>query len=140
MRSAAAYPAAKSCSGFVPAATLALALCACRPHAHPAPVAPTDATYATSIQPLFDRRCVPCHACYDSACQLTLQSFEGLDRGANKAIVYFPERVLEARPTRMFQDAQTTGAWQSEFDFFPVVDRAPAGDLTQSILWRFLNQ
>ena len=127
------------------AAAIAIAIAAVGRHSSqprqvPAPAAPVDRTYATSIQPIFDRRCVPCHACYDSPCQLTLQSFEGLDRGANKAIVYFPERALEARPTRMFQDAQTTGAWQSEFDFFPVVDRARAGDLTGSILWRFLGQ
>src|SRR5580658_6021282 len=92
-------------------AIAAVVHCSWQPRPFPAPAAPVDLTYATSIQPIFDRRCVPCHACYDSACQLTLQSFEGLDRGANKAIVYFPERALEARPTRMFQDAQTTGAW-----------------------------
>jgi cytochrome c5 len=48
----------------------------------------TQSRYAASAQTIFDRRCVPCHACYDSPCQLTLQSFEGLDRGANKATVY----------------------------------------------------
>jgi hypothetical protein len=101
---------------------------------------PTDATYTTSIQPLFDRRCVPCHGCFDSACQLNLQSFEGLDRGANKAIVYYPERATAARPTRLFQDAQTTAEWQSEYDFFPVVDRTAGDDLSRSILWRFVDQ
>jgi len=71
---------------------------------------------------------VPCHACYDSACQLTLQSFEGLDRGGNKSIVYHPQRAVAERPTRMFQDAQTTATWQSEFGFFPVVDRVHSDD------------
>jgi Fatty acid cis/trans isomerase (CTI) len=111
-----------------------------RPRPRPFPSAPLDATYPTSIQPIFDRRCVPCHACFDSPCQLTLQSFEGLDRGANKEIVYFPERPLAARPTRMFQDAPTTAAWQFEFDFFPVVDRERPRDLGRSIFWRFLTQ
>ena len=50
----------------------------------PSPVAaagpPADPKYAADVQPIFDRRCVPCHACFDSPCQLTLQSFEGLDR------------------------------------------------------------
>ena len=55
-----------------------------------APNAPADPQYASTIQPIFDRRCVPCHACFDSPCQLNLQSFEGLDRGGNKAIVYHP--------------------------------------------------
>jgi hypothetical protein len=83
---------------------------------------------------------VPCHGCFDSACQLSLQSFEGLDRGANQAIVYYPERATAARPTRLFQDAQTTSEWQSKFGFFPVVDRSESRDLSRSILWRFVSQ
>jgi hypothetical protein len=102
--------------------------------------APMDPTYATAIQPIFDRRCVPCHACFDSPCQLTTQSFEGLDRGGNKAVVYHPERPIQASPTRMYQDAQTTAAWQAQFGFFPVVDRSGSGDLGSSILWRFVKQ
>jgi hypothetical protein len=109
----------------------------------PPPVrpAPVDEAYGTSIQPIFNRRCVPCHACLDSPCQLTLQSFDGLDRGGNKAVVYFPERPVAATPTRMFQDARTTAQWQSrEFDFFPVVDRVPPNDPSRSILWRLVRQ
>jgi hypothetical protein len=40
----------------------------------------------------------------------------------------------------MFQDAQTTATWQSEFGFFPVVDRVHADDITHSLLWRFVSQ
>jgi hypothetical protein len=113
-----------------------------RPHPHPSAVisAAPDPEYAATIQPLFNRRCVPCHACFDSPCQLTLQSFEGLDRGGNKAIVYDPERLTPMRPTRMFQDAQTTEAWRSQFGFFPVVNRAEPRNLDLSILWRFVKQ
>ncbi len=106
----------------------------------PAPPTPLDASYALKIQPIFDNRCVVCHGCFDSACQLSLQSFEGFDRGANKSIVYFPERVEAARPTRMFQDAQTTAQWESQFDFFPVVDRAETSDLGSDSIWRFVLQ
>ncbi len=108
----------------------------------PTPVGapPNDPAYATAIQPVLDRRCVPCHACFDSPCQLTMQSFEGLDRGGNKAVVYHPERPVQAAPTRMFQDAQTTAAWREQFGFFPVVDRASPEDLGRSILWRFVKQ
>src|SRR5580698_9938904 len=60
---------------------------------------PSDPQYASAVQPIFDRRCVPCHACFDSPCQLNLQSFEGFDRGASKDIVYYPERVTAAPPT-----------------------------------------
>jgi hypothetical protein len=113
-----------------------------RPHPSStiATLAPADADYAATIQPIFDRRCVPCHACFDSPCQLALQSFEGLDRGGNKTIVYHPQRATQEAPTRMFQDAQTTAAWQSQFGFFPVVDRAEPGDLDRSLVWRFVKQ
>jgi hypothetical protein len=113
-----------------------------RPRAS-APVAtpaPADPEYAANIQPIFDRRCVPCHACFDSPCQLTLQSFEGLDRGGNKTVVYHPQRPTQEAPTRMFQDAQTTAQWQSQFWFFPVVDRARRDDLDRSLVWRFVKQ
>ncbi|HEY2735729.1 MAG TPA: fatty acid cis/trans isomerase, partial [Polyangiales bacterium] len=100
----------------------------------------TYASYASSVQPIFDRRCVPCHACYDSPCQLTLQSFEGFDRGANRDLVYYPERALTAKPTRMFQDAQTTARWQSDFGFFPVATREQPNTLARSMLWRYLSQ
>ncbi|HSY20472.1 MAG TPA: fatty acid cis/trans isomerase [Polyangiaceae bacterium] len=102
-----------------------------------------DPQYASAVQPIFDRRCVPCHACFDSPCQLNMQSFEGVDRGANKAIVYYAERPVQVTPTRMFQDAQSTATWQSQFGFFPVidrVDRANPHDLDRSILWRFVEQ
>lgn len=87
------------------------------------PAAPTDPFYASTIQPLLDRRCVVCHSCFDSPCQLNLQSFDGLDRGANPVRVYEPTRVEAIHPTRMFQDAQTTSAWRRQFGFFPVVLR-----------------
>jgi hypothetical protein len=99
-----------------------------------------DPEYAAAIQPIFDRRCVPCHACFDSPCQLNMQSFDGVDRGANKAIVYYAERPVQATPTRMFQDAQSTAAWQSQLGFFPVVDRTTPHDLDRSIFWRFVAQ
>jgi hypothetical protein len=120
---------------------------AIRRHRSPAPAAalvatpaPVDPEYAATVQPIFDRRCVPCHACFDSPCQLTLQSFEGVDRGGNKTIVYHPQRPTEEAPTRMFQDAQTTAQWQSRFGFFPVVDRVEPADLDRSLVWRFVKR
>ena len=126
----------------VTVAAVAVALLSLRrpPASEPDPAPPIDAKYATTIRPIFDRRCVPCHACFDSPCQLSLQSFEGLDRGANKSIVYYPERASAARPTRMFQDAQTTAAWRSDYDFFPVVDRQKPKDLEHALLWRYVDQ
>jgi hypothetical protein len=130
-------------AGAVAAGALTLTWALCGPRSMSSPpstTAPVDPSYASTIQPIFDRRCVPCHACFDSPCQLTLQTFEGLDRGGNKAIVYHPQRPMQEPPTRMFQDAQSTAEWRARFGFFGVVDRAEATDLDRSILWRFVEQ
>lgn len=36
----------------------------------------TAISYTRDIQPIFTEKCVACHACYDSACQLNLGSAE----------------------------------------------------------------
>ncbi len=68
----------------------------------------------------MESRCVVCHACYDAPCQLKLGSIEGIERGASQAKVY-DLRLLEAEPTRLFQDATTTREWRAK-GFFPVLN------------------
>jgi len=101
-----------------------------------------DPSYALTVQPIFDRRWVVCHSCFDAPCQLNLQSFEGVDLGANAVRTYEPTRPAPIHPTRMFQDAQTTSEWQGRFGFFPVVARRyVAGAATESsILERLIEQ
>ena len=103
---------------------------------------PTYPSYATKIQPILDRRCVVCHACFDAPCQLNLQSFDGVERGASQTVVYDPERVVAIAPTRMFQDARTTAEWRTRFDFFSVLGRAsgPDANLDGSILYRLVRK
>jgi len=116
------------------------AIKATSPRAPVIPV-PTYEPYTAQIQPLFDRRCVACHACFDAPCQLNLQSFDGADRGANKTIVYRPERITSIPPTRMFQDARTTAEWRTKFDFFPVVDHKQGqANVDTSILYHLVQQ
>ena len=57
-------------------------------------------SYSRDIQPIFTEKCVACHACYDSACQLNLGSGEGAGRGASKMPVYDGERSQAAPTTR----------------------------------------
>ncbi|MCF5776205.1 peptidylprolyl isomerase, partial [Pseudomonas poae] len=59
-------------------------------------------SYTRDIQPIFTEKCVACHACYDSACQLNLGSAEGAARGASKMPVYDGERSQAAPTTRLF--------------------------------------
>ncbi|WP_085597916.1 MULTISPECIES: fatty acid cis/trans isomerase [unclassified Pseudomonas] len=78
-------------------------------------------SYTRDIQPIFTEKCVACHACYDSACQLNLGSGEGAARGASKAPVYDGERSKAQDPTRLFYDASGKAAWQSR-GFYSVLD------------------
>ncbi len=76
--------------------------------------------YLVDVKPILDKRCVVCHSCYNSPCQLKMSSFEGIDRGGSKVAVYNAERLRAADPTRLFIDAQTTQQWQSEHGFHSV--------------------
>lgn len=95
-----------------------LALVACIAQADgPAPAI----SYTRDIQPIFTEKCVACHACYDSACQLNLGSAEGAARGASKVPVYDGERSQATPTTRLFYDAFGKQAWQQK-GFYSVLD------------------
>ncbi|UVL48419.1 fatty acid cis/trans isomerase [Pseudomonas moraviensis] len=85
------------------------------------PAIPPSISYSRDIQPIFTEKCVACHACYDSACQLNLGSGEGAARGASKMPVYDGERTQAAPTTRLFYDAFGKRAWQQK-DFYSVLD------------------
>jgi Fatty acid cis/trans isomerase (CTI) len=92
------------------------------------------------VAPIFNRRCLECHACYDAPCQLKMENFSGLDRGASPALVYNAARLLEAPLTRLGIDARTTQEWR-EKGFHPVLnerDQTTANDLSASVLYKML--
>jgi len=72
------------------------------------------------VRNIFESRCAVCHGCYDAPCQLKFSSYEGIDRGVSKDLVYLGERLLAAEPTRLYVDAQTTEEWRKK-GFFPVL-------------------
>lgn len=75
------------------------------------------------IKPVLDNRCVTCHSCFNSPCQLNLSSYEGVERGANKDNIYNFGIVKEKSPTRLSIDAPTKEIWQSQyFNFYPVLN------------------
>lgn len=71
-------------------------------------------SYREQIQPIFNRKCVACHACYDAPCQLNLGSNTGLERGGSKLKVYDGTRTQEAAPTRLFLDAHDPAVWRQK--------------------------
>jgi hypothetical protein len=79
-----------------------------------------ESDYPPEVKHIVEQRCMVCHGCYDAPCQLKLDAWAGLQRGASKEIVY-ATRIRAAAPTRLFEDAQTTEQWRGK-GFYPVLD------------------
>lgn len=95
-------------------------------------------SYTQDIKPILDKRCVSCHSCYNSPCQLKLSSLDGLQRGASKTDIY-ANRMSAIDPTRLFVDAQTPKEWQTK-GFYSVSEQLRNEDKTQtgSIMMHYL--
>ena len=106
------------------------------PVAFPVPTRQID--YLTEVKPVLDKRCVVCHSCYNSPCQLKLSEFEGVDRGATKKAVYDGARLRTMEPTRLFIDALSTQEWRKK-SFFSVTDSTVSKDMNDSIMMQLLS-
>lgn len=93
-------------------------------------------SFTQDIKPILDNRCVSCHSCYNSPCQLKLSSFEGLERGASKKDIY-ANRISADSPTRLFIDAVNEKQWR-EKGFFSMVDSLENSN--ESIMMQYLFQ
>lgn len=91
--------------------------------------------YPPQVKEIVEQRCMVCHGCYDAPCQLKLDAWAGLQRGAHKDKVYDGSRLLSANMTRLFEDAQSVEDWRKK-GFYPVLDDAPPG---QDLLTRMLT-
>jgi hypothetical protein len=94
--------------------------------------------YQKEVKPILDKRCTVCHSCYNSPCQLKLDSFEGTDRGATKKAIYDSSRLSTMDPTRLFIDAQTTAEWRNK-GFSSVTDSSVGNGLNDSIMIQLLS-
>lgn len=105
------------------------------------PLPPVEGTnvYLAEIKPILDKRCVVCHSCYNSPCQLKLSSYEGLDRGGSKEAVYNSKRLWSMEPTRLFVDAMTTEQWRDR-NFHSVRESTAAGGENNSLMMKMLTQ
>ncbi|HWB77780.1 MAG TPA: fatty acid cis/trans isomerase [Nannocystaceae bacterium] len=93
-----------------------------REHVRDREVAQTHGVdYATEVKPILEARCIVCHGCFDSPCQLDLASPEGVERGAIAKPVYDPTRLIAKDPTRLFEDEQRTEDWRAR-GFTPVLN------------------
>lgn len=76
--------------------------------------------YSLSVQPIFNSKCVACHSCYNSPCQLNLTSYEGVQRGASAINLYDFPKLEDRDPTRLFVDANNVEDWHNKKGFFSV--------------------
>ncbi|MFG1485255.1 fatty acid cis/trans isomerase [Halobacteriovorax sp. RZ-1] len=86
------------------------------------------------VKPIFDNRCVVCHSCYDSPCQLKLTSKEAIQRGASKNKVYMGERLVASSPSRLYIDATSTKQWRDK-GFFSVSSK----HMNESVMAKMLK-
>ena len=82
-----------------------------------------DYDYPPLVKPIIEQRCMVCHGCYDAPCQLKLDDWIGLQRGASKDKVYDGTRLLTAKLTRLYEDALTTEQWRGR-GFYPVLNHS----------------
>jgi hypothetical protein len=95
--------------------------------------------YLKEVKPILDKRCVSCHSCYNSPCQSKFSSFEGVDRGGSKDLVYDATRLLATDATRLFIDAQSTQEWRKK-DFYSLTDDLdPSTYQNDSIMMQLLS-
>lgn len=112
------------------------------------PVSTSDQAlfFKTRVQPILNSRCVVCHACTEAPCQLHLDSYEGIRRGATYTDM--GANLLYSEPTRD-KDASSFAEWRKK-NFFPIVPdpvdnpqeqngmpQPPDSEL--SLLYRFLE-
>ncbi|MGB1141734.1 MAG: fatty acid cis/trans isomerase, partial [Halioglobus sp.] len=109
---------------------LALFLCLLALHS---PRAEQD--YPPGVKNIVEQRCMVCHGCYDAPCQLKLDAWAGLQRGASKTKVYDGTRLVTAELTRLFEDGNTVPDWRSK-GFYPVL---PESDPRDNVLARMLE-
>ncbi len=94
--------------------------------------------YQQEVKPLLDKRCTVCHSCYNSPCQLKLDSFEGVDRGATKKAIYDVTRLQTMDPTRLFMDARNTEEWRKK-GFTTATESSVGNGLNDSIMIQLLS-
>ncbi|MDG2208179.1 MAG: fatty acid cis/trans isomerase [Pirellulales bacterium] len=111
--------------------------CLLSPPEYPEQVALEDGFYLDRVQPILDRRCIACHGCLDSPCNLKMTNYLGIMRGAKGQNPDEPHLFAE-EPIRLY-DAPSIEAWR-ERGFCAVVDResAPLNRPGRSILYRMI--
>jgi hypothetical protein len=98
-----------------------------------------DLSYLEDVEPVLVKRCVVCHSCYNSPCQLKLSSWDGLERGASKEKIYNAGRLKTMDPSRLLVDAHSAAEWR-EKGFSPVTQKTGSNAVDESLMYMLLDQ
>lgn len=90
------------------------------PAQEPGPARSPVPSYAADIQPIFNKRCIACHGCLGSPCNLKLTSFRGVERGGFGQNPYSSHFL--ASPRTGMDVVETTAEWRAR-GFYPVLSR-----------------
>ena len=93
--------------------------------------------YLKDVEPVLVKRCVVCHSCYNSPCQLKLSSWDGLERGASKEQIYNAGRLKTMDPSRLLVDAHSTDEWRQKG--FSSVIQEETQDYSDSVMYMLLD-
>jgi mono/diheme cytochrome c family protein len=94
--------------------------------------------YPTQVQPIFNRRCIACHGCLGSPCNVKLDSFRGAERGGFGKNPYSVH--LGDYPRTDMDAADSTAAWR-ERGFYPILadSGSPRQNLDDSLLFALVD-
>lgn len=93
--------------------------------------------YLADVEPVLVKRCVVCHSCYNSPCQLKLSSWDGLERGVSKEQIYNGGRLKTMDPSRLLIDAHSADEWRKKG--FSTVKQEGSQDYTESLMFMILD-
>ncbi|MDX2423022.1 MAG: fatty acid cis/trans isomerase [Amphritea sp.] len=95
--------------------------------------------FDSDVRPILDTKCLACHACYDAPCQLKMESYHGIERGASKLRVYDGGRLSDAIPTRLYIDAQTPQEWRQKGFYSVLSHYSDNEDQTAPLMQQMLD-
>ena len=90
--------------------------------------------YVSDVQPILTRRCIACHGCLGSPCNVKLDSFRGLERGGFGLNAYSSH--VRSYPRTDMDAAHSVAEWRKK-GFYPIVSREgeSASKLDDSLLY-----
>jgi hypothetical protein len=97
--------------------------------------------FHNQVRPILENRCIVCHGCYDAPCQLKMESIAGIERGANKTVVYDGARLQAIPVTNIQGNPKTIDQWRSE-EFYPILNerqQSPQANLASSLMYQMLQ-